>query len=250
VQFSGYRFFGSRHRSEKTVSWLRIFLGRARYLLVLWLRVAAGINSCLEGEMAVDLSSFRKNKSIPGRGLGVQILWAIAGLPLLRSTFLIGSCWRVALLRIFGAKIGSNVSIKSGVRVKYPWKLQIGMNSWIGEDCWIDNMAIVTLGSNVCLSQGSYLCTGNHNWKDRSFPMSATPITLEDGSWVASRCTLGPGVRIGRNAIAALGSVVCNSIPADQIHAGNPASFRCLRSFDEPETCCVDPEVYTSTTYS
>jgi acetyltransferase-like isoleucine patch superfamily enzyme len=67
---------------------------------------------------------------------------------------------------------------------------------------------------------------------------------------VASRCALGPGVRIGRNAIAAIGSVVCNSIPPNQIHAGNPASFRGLRSFDEPETSCVDPEVYTSITSS
>jgi putative colanic acid biosynthesis acetyltransferase WcaF len=196
--------------------------------------------------MTVDLSSFQRNKSIPGRGLGVQILWTLAGLPLLRSTWLIGSCWRVALLRIFGAEIGANVSIKPGVRVKYPWKLRIGKNSWIGEDCWIDNMALVTLGSNVCLSQGSYLCTGNHNWKDRFFPMSATPITLEDGSWVASRCTLGPGVRIGRNAIAAIGSVVCSSIPPNQIHSGNPASLRGIRSFDEPEFFCVDPEVHTS----
>lgn len=172
----------------------------------------------------------------------MQLLWMLTGLPLLRSSWLIGSGWRVVLLRIFGAKIAKNVNIKSGVRVKYPWKLRVGENSWIGEDCWIDNMALVTLGANVCLSQACYLCTGNHDWKDPAFRMSATPITLEDGSWAGSRCTLGPGVRLGRNAIVAIGSVVSSSIPPGEIHGGNPSAMRGLRIFAEPKRLCEEPE--------
>jgi putative colanic acid biosynthesis acetyltransferase WcaF len=122
------------------------------------------------------------------------------------------------------------VRIKTGVRVKYPWKLEVGDNSWIGEDCWIDNMAEVILGRNVCLSQACYLCTGNHDWKDPAFAMFATRIILEDGCWVASRCTIGPGVTIGQNAIAAIGSVVSKSIPPSEIHGGNPATRQGFRA--------------------
>lgn len=179
--------------------------------------------------VSVDLRSFRRNESIDTRGRATQVLWAMMGLPILRNSWLPGSFWRVTLLRIFGAQIGAGVLIKTGVRVKFPWKLRIGDNCWIGEDCWIDNLAEITLGSNVCLSQGCYLCTGNHDWKDPSFSMSASPITLENGAWVASRSTLGPGVRVGLNAIAAMGSVVRSSIPAGEIHGGNPASLQAFR---------------------
>ena len=182
--------------------------------------------------MSVDLRSFQKNRMIAGRSLGPQLLWFFLGSVLLRSSWLPGTGWRVALLRLFGARVGNHVKIKTGVRVKYPWRLQVGDNTWIGEDCWIDNMADVVLGSNVCLSQGSYLCTGNHDWRDRSFRMFAREIRLENGSWVASRCTLGPGVTIGRDAIVAIGSVVWESVPAGEIHGGNPATHRGLRSFD------------------
>lgn len=197
------------------------------------------------GSMAVDLGSFKPNKTIAGRGLGLQLLWLFGGLPLLRSTWLIGSAWRVFLLRLFGAEVGDNVQIKSGVRVKYPWKLRVGDNSWIGENCWIDNMDFVILGNNVCLSQGCYLCTGNHDWKDPTFQMFARPITLEDGSWAASRCTLGPGVTIGQNGIAAIGSVVWSSIPPNEIHGGNPCAFRGLRVVDEPELGSDGSEIDT-----
>ncbi|MGB7167478.1 MAG: WcaF family extracellular polysaccharide biosynthesis acetyltransferase [Acidobacteriaceae bacterium] len=182
-----------------------------------------------QASVSIDLGSFRKNETIPGRGHVIQLLWAMVGLPVLHNAWVPGSRWRVTILRLFGAKIGSGVVIKPGVRVKFPWKLRIGDNSWIGEDCWIDNLAEVTLGSNVCLSQACYLCTGNHDWKDPSFSMTASPIVLEDGVWVASRSTLGPGVRLGRNAIAAMGSVVRSAIPAGEIHGGNPAQRQGMR---------------------
>ncbi len=185
--------------------------------------------------MEIDLRSFKSNRTIAGRSLSVQLLWTLAGSLLLRNSWLPGSRWRVLLLRIYGAKLGKNVVIKTGVRVKYPWKLQVGDSSWIGEDCWIDNMAEVTLGSNVCLSQACYLCTGNHDWSDPAFSMFAKGITLEDGSWLASRCTLGPGISIGRNAIAAIGSVIWKSIPPSEIHGGNPAIFRGLRTISVHE---------------
>jgi putative colanic acid biosynthesis acetyltransferase WcaF len=122
------------------------------------------------------------------------------------------------------------VVIRPGVRVKYPWRLRIGNNSWLGEDCWIDNLAHVHIGNNVCLSQGSYLCTGNHDWADPAFGLIVKPITLRDGSWVGARATICPGVELEENAVAAAGSLVTNSIPAGEIYAGNPAKFRRRRA--------------------
>lgn len=170
-----------------------------------------------------DLSAYDNSWYKPGRGKFVRILWFFVGLPLLRCQFLPLSSVRRLLLRSFGAKVGRGVALKPGVRVKYPWHLSIGDHSWIGEDVWIDNLATVHIGSNVCISQGAYFCTGNHDWSDPLFGLKVRSIVLEDGSWVGAHALLCPGVRIGECGVAAAGSVVTKPIPPFEIHAGNPA---------------------------
>ena len=173
----------------------------------------------------VRLRNFNNSWYGPGRSLLYQLAWFFLGLPLLRSALVPSSSFRVRLLRLFGAKVGSGVVIKPGVRVKYPWRLSIGDDCWLGEDCWIDNLADVRLGSDVCVSQGAYFCTGNHNWTDPSFGLIVKSIVLRDGSWAGARAVLAPGVTLGECAIASAGSVVTKDIPPFEIHAGNPAAF-------------------------
>ena len=91
------------------------------------------------------------------------------------------------LLRGFGARIGKGLVIKPRVTIKYPWKLRIGDHAWIGENVWIDNLAEVTVGSHVCISQGALLLCGNHNFKTPTFDLITRPITLEDGVWIGAQ---------------------------------------------------------------
>lgn len=173
----------------------------------------------------VDLSTFDNRWYRCGRKKFVVGLWFFVGLPILRCPLNPSSKSRRALLRAFGATVGSAAVVKPGVRVKYPWRLTIGDNSWIGEDCWIDNLEQVTIGSNVCISQGAYLCTGNHDWSDPAFGLIVKPILVSNGAWVGAKCVIAPGVELGTCAIAAAGSVINKNIPAFEIHAGNPARF-------------------------
>ncbi|MDQ6708535.1 MAG: hypothetical protein M3Z85_21455, partial [Acidobacteriota bacterium] len=76
----------------------------------------------------------------------------------------------------------------------------------------------------------AYLCTGNHDWSDPAFGLILGAITLGNGSWVGARALLAPGVSLGDSAVAGAGSVVTKSIPAGEIHAGNPAVFARHRS--------------------
>ena len=173
----------------------------------------------------VRLQNFDSSWYQPGRSLLYQLAWFFLGLPLLKSSLLPFSSFRVRLLRLFGATVGEGVVIKPGVRVKYPWRLTIGNHCWLGEDCWIDNLADVRLGNNVCVSQGAYFCTGNHDWTDPSFSLLVKPIVLHDGSWAGAKTVLAPGVVLGECAIVAAGSVVTKDIPPFEIHGGNPAVF-------------------------
>ena len=123
-----------------------------------------------------------------------------------------GSRLRITILRIFGARIGSGVVIKPHVKVKFPWRLTVGANSWIGEGVWIDNLAEVKIGCNACISQGAYLCTGSHDWSAPTFDLVVRPIEIGDEAWICANASVGPGVRAGRGAVLTLGAVATRDL--------------------------------------
>lgn len=189
-----------------------------------------------------DLSSYDNSWYSPGRRKFVRALWFFLGLPLIRTKLLPFSSVRRVVLRCFGAKIDQGVVLKFSIRVKYPWLLSVGEHTWIGEDVWIDNLVNVRVGANACISQGAHLCTGNHDWSDPLFGLWVQPIVLEDGSWVGTHALICPGVRIEECGVAAAGSVVTKSIPAYEIHAGNPARFVKRRVFRRTPHTSPEPE--------
>ncbi len=115
------------------------------------------------------------------------------------------------------------VNIKPCVNVKYPWLLEIGNYTWIGENVWIDNLAKVKIGSNVCISQGAMLLCGNHNYKMSTFDLMIGNITIEDGSWVGAQTVVCPGVTVHSHAVLGVGSVANHDLDAFGIYQGNPA---------------------------
>lgn len=171
----------------------------------------------------VDLARFQVTGYTPGAGLIRRALWyAVNTLVFASALFPVYGPKRL-LLRIFGAHIGSGVVIKPRVHIKHPWRLTVGEHSWIGEGAWIDNLVEISIGSNVCISQGAYLLTGNHDYKDPHFGLIVQGIAIEDGAWVGARAIVCPGVRIGRGAVVTVGSVIQKNTEPFGIYRGNPA---------------------------
>ena len=156
------------------------------------------------------------------RPVVLWFLWIIFG-DLLVSSWLPGSFWRRLLLRLYGARVGIGVLIKPRVKIKFPWRLIIGNYSWIGEVVWIDKLEWVSIGSDVCISQGCYLCTGNHDYRNILFPYQLGKIDIDDEAWICAMVRVSPSVRIGNGAVIEFGSVVCDSIPAGVVASGFPA---------------------------
>jgi putative colanic acid biosynthesis acetyltransferase WcaF len=171
----------------------------------------------------MHLDHYTLGSYTPGASRGKQLLWYFLGDPLVRSYWFPFSAFKVWVLNRFGAEIGQQVRIKPGVRVKFPWRLKVGNSVWIGENVWLDNLAPITLESHVCLSQGVYLCTGNHDWSHPEFKLMPAPIHIEQGSWIAARAVIGPGVTVGQGAVLGLGSVTGRSLQPMTIYGGNPA---------------------------
>lgn len=172
--------------------------------------------------MATDLSRFNNIDYHPGPSWK-RLLWYFSNIVFLNNSFSVISSLKVIVLRIFGAKIGKGVVIKPCVNIKYPWLLVVGDYCWIGENVWIDNLASVTLGNHVCISQGSMLLTGNHNYKSPVFDLIVESIILEDGVWLGAKSVVCPGVIARSHAVLSVGSIASKELEAYSIYQGNPA---------------------------
>lgn len=170
----------------------------------------------------VNLASYSNDWYQPGSTLK-RTVWYFTNLLFFKTLVPFSSSLKIKLLRVFGAKIGSGVVIKPGVNIKYPWFLEIGDHCWIGEEVWIDNLALVSIQNNVCLSQGAYLLTGSHDYKKSSFDLITKSIILEDGAWIGAKATVCPGITCHSHSVLAVGSIATSDLEAYSIYQGNPA---------------------------
>jgi putative colanic acid biosynthesis acetyltransferase WcaF len=175
--------------------------------------------------MSVDLSSFSAAHFDRGAGKAREATWILVSLFLFRLCPLPLSAIKRAVLRAFGARVGRGVIIKPQVKITFPWKLTLGDHAWLGEECWLLNLARIEIGNNVCISQRAFLCTGSHNYKLPAFDLIVKPITVEDGAWLSAGCWVGPGVRVGQHAVLAAGSVASDHLEPFGVYRGNPAVF-------------------------
>lgn len=170
----------------------------------------------------VDNSAYRTTINIGASRLK-QIIWYLVNIIFFKNPFNILSSVKVSLLKLFGASLGHGVVVKPAVNIKYPWKLQVGDHSWIGEEVWIDNLSDVIIGKNVTLSQGSLLLTGGHDHTRTSFDYLDQPIILQDGVWIGAKAVVTGGITCGSHSILGANSVAEKNLEPYTIYKGNPA---------------------------
>lgn len=170
-----------------------------------------------------DLSKYNNSWFNPGGGSIIRLLWYFINVFILKNGWIPFSSIKIHLLRFFGARIGNGVVIKPCVNIKYPWNLEIGDNTWIGENVWIDNLVKVTIGSNVCISQGALILSGNHNYKKLTFDLIVKEIEIQEGAWVGANSTVCQGVTMKKYSMLCVGSVASKDLDAYGIYRGNPA---------------------------
>ncbi|PWK77672.1 putative colanic acid biosynthesis acetyltransferase WcaF [Mucilaginibacter oryzae] len=170
-----------------------------------------------------DLSAYNNFPYHPGGSALKRMIWYYLNALFFKTSIIPSSRFKVALLRIFGARIGKNVTIKPCVNIKYPWNLTIGDETWIGENVWIDSLVAINIGAHVCLSQGAVLLTGSHDYKKSSFDLITKGIILENGVWVCAGAMVTPGVTAASHAVLTSGSVATKPLDAYGVYQGNPA---------------------------
>jgi maltose O-acetyltransferase len=134
------------------------------------------------------------------------------------------------MLRLSGHSIGERTLlmssfILSGGRGAVD-RLEIGADCFINQDCVFDATAPIVIGNNVNLGHGVLITTSTHlvgSPERRGGLLQGKPVRIGDGSWLASRVIVLPGVEVGAGSIVGAGSVVTRSVAPNTIVAGVPA---------------------------
>lgn len=171
-----------------------------------------------------NLGGYRPGQYPHEAGIFKRLIWYAVNSLLFHSWLFPFYSAKAVILRAFGARIGSGFVIKPRVNIKFPWRLICGNNVWVGEGVWLDNLGTISIGSNVCISQGAMLLTGNHDYKDPQFSLQVQGICLEDGVWIGARAIVCPGVTCKRDSVVSVGSVLTSETESNGIYAGNPAT--------------------------
>jgi len=152
----------------------------------------------------------------------------------------VGSRLRVRVLRLAGLHIG-NGTVMWGLPTilgsgDLTDRLRIGEACWFNVGCLLDVNADLVIGDRVALGQEVMILTNGHRiagHERRAGALDARPVTIEAGAWLSSRCTILPGVTVGRGAVVAAGAVVTTSVPANVLVGGVPAQVLRELSTDE-----------------
>ena len=167
-----------------------------------------------------------------------RLIWNISWILLIAWTPPSFRKWRSLVYRLFGAKLSANVNIRSSARIWAPWQLTMGMHSTLGPRSICYNLAHVTLGDEVVVSQGAHLCAGSHDIEDVNFQLVAAPIVLGSRCWVAAEAFVGPGVTIGEGAVLGARGVAFRDLECWTVFVGNPARAVRQRKQSKSERNC------------
>lgn len=186
-------------------------------------KIAKRANGSLTAMPSVKLRAFNNRHGFErGRGTAITAIWYLTKIAFFLTAIPWPSKVKTWILRVFGAQVGERCVIKPRVNIHFPWKLQVGDDTWIGEEVFILNFEPVTIGSDCCISQRAFLCTGNHNFRDETFCYRNAPISISDGCWIGAQAFVAPGISIGDQSVVSAGSIVMSDIAQNKVCKGNP----------------------------
>lgn len=170
----------------------------------------------------VNLAKYQNRHGI--RNFFVRFVWKLVWTLLARPTpRWILNGWRVFILKCFKARIGAKCRVPGGTDIWYPSRLTMGRSVWIDVNVKLYCVNRITLGNNVIISDGAYLCTAQHDITDPAFALTTAPITIGDSAWIGARAIILPCRKIGEGAVVAAGAVVTRDVEPWTVVAGNPA---------------------------
>jgi maltose O-acetyltransferase len=133
---------------------------------------------------------------------------------------------RRSIIKLRFNSVGKNTNFLIGVEFRKPKNITIGNNTVVNKKVLLDGRGgNLIIGNNVDIAQETNIWTLEHDVHDDFHTDTGSDVIIEDYVWIASRCTILPGVTIGRGAIVASNSVVTKDVPQMAIVGGVPAKI-------------------------
>lgn len=149
---------------------------------------------------------------------------------------------------LYRIKIGENTSIHWRAEFNKPSGIEIGHNTIIGNDAFLDGRSVreeqrkkdvvsysreflnpivrpLRIGNNVSIAGEVRIYTMEHDIDSPDFAPIGAPVVIEDYVVIGTRVTILPGVTIGKGAVVASGAVVTKDVPAYTVVGGVPAKY-------------------------
>jgi len=128
------------------------------------------------------------------------------------------SCYLLA-----GIKMGKGSVIHMWARFFQPKNIKIGRDTIIGDNCFLDGRALLSIGNHVAIASQVLIYNSQHNIDAEDFKAIEKPVEIEDYVFIGARAIILPGVKIGKGAVVASGAVVTKDVPPMMVVGGVPA---------------------------
>ena len=173
----------------------------------------------------LDLKNYKNRHSLKSKI--ARVVWNVVWLFLFRPTPRgnLFRPWRIALLKLFGAKVAWSANVLPSCRIWQPWKLTMGEYSCLSENVDCYTVDEIVLGDQVTVSQNTTLCTAGHDISSQIMELTYAPIHIGSNAWVAAYAMVMSGVTIGEGAVVGAGAVVTKDVEPWTVVGGNPAKF-------------------------
>jgi acetyltransferase-like isoleucine patch superfamily enzyme len=147
---------------------------------------------------------------------------------------------------LFRIKIGDNSSIHWRAEFNQPAGVEIGHNTIIGNDAFLDGRKKrddenkftsyrkdlmgrgerpLRIGNNVSIAGEVRIYTMEHDIDSPDFTEVGAPVVIDDYVVIGTRVTILPGVHIGKGAVIASGAVVTSNVGEFKVVGGVPAKY-------------------------
>jgi acetyltransferase-like isoleucine patch superfamily enzyme len=161
--------------------------------------------------------------------------------PVFRSIAEVGSGLRIERIPYIRGNgrivVGANAYLSGKIGIGFAGcgecvpELLIGDNVFVGHNCAFVAAERISIGANCLIGNETRIQDNDGHPLDADLRRAGEgvdssgikPVIIEDGVWIAPRSTILKGVRIGRNSVIGVGSVVTKDVPPGTLAAGNPA---------------------------
>jgi maltose O-acetyltransferase len=141
---------------------------------------------------------------------------------------------------LYGLNLHPDAVLMGRFELRRPRRIQIGKGTVVGDRCELDGREGLSIGQNVNVSSEVKIYTLQHDYRLPGFPNIGGPVIVEDYAWLSTRCTILPGVTVGRGAVVAAGAVVTKDVAPLTVVGGIPATVIAQRPPEALDYCPAD----------